>query len=187
MTNEEILVAMLDALRTLHVPHMLTGSLASNLYGMPRSTQDADFVVQVTGDVIGEIARSLPPGIRLDPQVSLETVTGTTRYVFEPTDHKYRVELFLLSDDPHDRIRFDRRCKCNVWGRETWVPTPEDVLVAKLRWFQRSRRPKDLEDIKNVLTVQQNRLDWAYLEEWCQAHGTMDLLQQLRRETPALP
>ncbi len=184
MTNEEILVAMLDALRSLGVPHMLTGSLASNLYGIPRSTQDADFVVLITADTIAAIARNLPAGLRLDPQVSFETVTGTTRYVFEPADRKYRIELFLLSDDPHDRARFDRRCKCTVLGRETWVPTPEDVLVAKLRWFHRSKRPKDLEDIRNVLSVQRDRLDLAYLEQWCRTHGTLELLRKTQREIP---
>ncbi|MDM8005392.1 MAG: hypothetical protein QUV05_04470 [Phycisphaerae bacterium] len=186
MTNEDILVAMLDALNSVGVPHMLTGSLASNLYGMPRSTQDADFVVQLTGDMLGRITGILPPSIRLDPQVSFETVTGTTRYVFEPSDHKYRIELFLLSDDPHDRMRFGRRLQCAVLGRKTWVPAPEDVLIAKLRWFHRSRRTKDLEDLRNVLSVQQDKLDWDYLQRWCQAHGTADLLQQLRQEIPPL-
>lgn len=182
MTNEEILVAMLDALHALGIAHMLTGSLASNLYGMPRSTQDADLVVQLSGDMIGAIAGKLPPSIRLDPQASFETVTGTTRYVFEPADRKYRIELFLLSDDPHDRTRFSRRRRCLVLGRETWVPTPEDVIIAKLRWFHRSRRPKDLEDIKNVLNIQHNTLDWSYLQQWCQTHGTLELLRQLRQE-----
>jgi len=39
--------ATIRALNELAIPHMLTGSLASNSYGRPRSTRDADFVVAI--------------------------------------------------------------------------------------------------------------------------------------------
>ena len=41
MNSYEATVAVIDALQALDVPYILVGSLASNLYGIPRSTKDA--------------------------------------------------------------------------------------------------------------------------------------------------
>jgi hypothetical protein len=57
--------------------------------------------------------------------------------------------------------------------RVTWLPTPEDVVVQKLRWG----RNKDLDDARDVLAVQgPETLDMAYIENWCTIHGTMERL-----------
>lgn len=46
MTAEEAALAVVDALERTGIPYMVVGSLASNLYGTPRSTQDVDIVIQ---------------------------------------------------------------------------------------------------------------------------------------------
>jgi hypothetical protein len=45
MNSEALTVLVVDALNELGVAYMLVGSFSSNLYGIPRSTKDADFVV----------------------------------------------------------------------------------------------------------------------------------------------
>ena len=71
MTSEDVIVAMIDSLNRLDVPFMLTGSLASNFYGVPRATMDADFVVELSGVSIDVLARErgnlLDPGVTLNP------------------------------------------------------------------------------------------------------------------------
>ena len=42
---ERALKLVLDALEQADIPYMLVGSFASNLYGVPRATQDADVVI----------------------------------------------------------------------------------------------------------------------------------------------
>jgi hypothetical protein len=60
------------------------------------------------------------------------------------------------------------------------------VLITKLRWSQRGRRAKDAEDVRNVIAVQGDRLDWAYVCQWCDRHGTRELLEDLRRSIPPI-
>ncbi len=57
------------------------------------------------------------------------------------------------------------------------MPTAEDVVIWKLRWA----RPKDIEDIRNVLLVQsrEGNLDWTYMREWCAKHGTLARLEEI--------
>lgn len=186
MNGLDAVGAIIDLLNSRGVPYMVTGSLASNLYGVPRSTKDADFVVQLQGRSVDEIFAPLAGQFRVDPQMSFETVTGTIKHVLRTPDHALVIELFELSQDEHDQSRFGRRVIVRTMGRDTYVPTPEDVIITKLLWYQREHRSKDLNDARNVLATQQKRLDAAYLERWCRTHGTLDLLQQLREQIPPL-
>ncbi|HLE73214.1 MAG TPA: hypothetical protein VI688_03110, partial [Anaerolineales bacterium] len=43
----------------LHVPYFLGGSIASSLYGMVRTTQDADLVAKLGADNISDFIQAL--------------------------------------------------------------------------------------------------------------------------------
>ncbi len=180
------MLAVLDALTALRIDYMLVGSFSSNLYGVARSTRDADFLVQFAGKSVSDLARRLGPEFRLDPQMPFETVTGTSRQILEVSGTPFRIELFLLSDDPYDQARFARRRQEKLLGRDAFVPSPEDVIVTKLRWSRQGRRTKDVDDVRNVIAVQAERLDWDYVHHWCDAHGTRQLLDQIRASIPPI-
>jgi len=87
----------------------------------------------------------------------------------------------LLSQDPHDQSRFERRRAVQLHDRRLWLPSPEDVVVTKLRWA----RGKDKDDVRDVMAVQRDKLDWGYIEQWCRRHGTLALMEEIRRSLPA--
>jgi hypothetical protein len=181
MTTKEIVRKVISVLEALGVPYMLVGSFSSNAYGLARNTHDADFVVQLGAVPISEIASRLGPAFKLDSQMSFETITATSRYFLTVPGDDFSVELFLLSDDPHDQQRFDRRREAEVLGAPAYLPTPEDVLITKLRWSRHGKRRKDVDDAINVISVSGNRLDWPYIEHWCDQHQTRQLLEDLRK------
>jgi len=68
-------------------------------------------------------------------------------------------------------------------AREAWLPTPEDVIVQKLRWNKVGRRSKDFDDVVSVMAVQGEAvLDWPYIEKWCAEHGTLEVLADAKAE-----
>jgi len=186
MTGNEATLAVIDALEACSIPYMLVGSYSSNVYGVERSTQDADFVVELVEGAIGELSRRLSPSIRIDRQMSFETVTMTTRFVAKVVESPFKIEFFLLSSDPHDRERFRRRRKVAAANREVWLPTAEDVIITKLRWSLLGRRSKDRDDARDVIAVQGDRIDWNYVHSWCDQHGTMGLLDEIRQSIPPI-
>lgn len=182
--NSEIslTIQVADALFASGIPYLLTGSFASNYHGIPRSTKDADFVMQLKSGVGLEFGRLLGDEFILDPQLTFETVTGTYRQYIRHRKRKFKIELFILSDDSHDQERFQRRREGEILGRKIWLLSPEDVIVSKLRWA----RNKDEDDIRNVMTVQGSNLDWNYIENWCRKHGTLALMDKIRRSVPEI-
>ena len=59
---------------------------------------------------------------------------------------------------------------------------PEDIIIQKLRW----NRDKDREDVRNIIGVQGDALDWPYIERWCDAHGTRARLEEIRAAIPEI-
>lgn len=179
MSLRQGVARVITVLNDLSIPYMVVGSFSTNFYGIPRSTQDADFVAELAPDDFLRLAGRLGDDFRPDPQMGFETVTGTSRYLLLGP-RSFVFEFFLLSEDLHDRARFARRRKVVLEGCETWIPTAEDAIVTKLRWAGHAGREKDLEDVRNVIRVRGAQLDWPYVEQWCQQHGTLSLLEKVR-------
>lgn len=171
--------AVIEALDQGAVPYMLSGSLASMYYSFPRSTTDADFVVDFDTVSLGELSDLLGSGFRVDPQSGFELIGGTRRNVIEIVGTPFKIELFRLSEEPFDQERFKRRVQVELAGRMVNLPTPEDVIVQKLIW----QRPKDREDLIGVMAVNWNSLDKTYLHKWCDDLGHRELFDELWRES----
>ena len=182
MLNDPIVLVVVDALNAEKIPFLVAGSLSSNVYGVPRSTKDADFVIELGSASVTSLRTHLPSHYHLDPQIQFESVTATLRNIIRVEGSAFTVELFRLSTDPHDQERFRRRISTKVEGRMIYLPTAEDVVVMKLRWGRELKRPKDLDDLRNVILLQQVTLDWDYVYEWCDRHETRELLDEIRRE-----
>jgi len=181
VTSDAAIIAVIEALEAQSVSYMLVGSLSANFYGISRATQDADFVVHLNSVSIFQLAERLGRGFQLDPQVAFETATVTQRHLLHVRDSTFQIELFLLSDDAHDQRRFARRRRVTILGRQSWVPAVEDVIITKLRWAALGQRSKDVDDVRNIIAVQGDRIDWDYVQSWCEQHGTRSQLDAIRR------
>jgi predicted nucleotidyltransferase len=177
MKVNDVMLMTVDALNRKNIPAMLVGSFSSNYYGIPRSTEDVDIVVQVESAPGADFTAILGDQFEAEQQLAFETNTGTYKQEFRVKGTEFKLELFQLSSDPFDQQRFKTRQRATVAGREVWLPRAEDVIVMKLRWC----RVKDREDVKGVMHVQRDRLDWGYIENWCRQHGSFGRLQELRR------
>lgn len=132
----------------------------------------------------GKLASALPSALEFEPQSSFEMVTSTRKELIKVKGSPFEIELFHLSEDSHDSTRFKRRKRIEIMpGVDAYLPTAEDVIVQKLRWSRGAKRAKDFADVVAVLQVQgPDRLDWAYIEEWCAKHQTLDLLAEAKTE-----
>lgn len=182
LAANQVVHQIVKALDASGIEYMIVGSFSSNAYGVPRSTKDADFVIQTHSDVVSLMSSQLPAGFDFDRQMSFETVTGTMRHVVEHKSTNFKVELFFLSADAHDQVRFSRRRKIELEAVPVFIAAPEDVVITKLRWASGGLRTKDSDDVRAVLAVQGTTLDLHYIRAWCARHQTLDLFEKLWRE-----
>jgi hypothetical protein len=147
---------------------MLTGSLVSSLQGEPRSTHDLDFVVVLDRESAGAFTREMEKtGCHLDEDSVLQAIDSAGTFNLIDPRHGMKVDFWLLTDDPFDRSRLARRARERVLGMDLWVTSPEDTILAKLRWSKLSGGSRKQEtDALRVYEVQYAVLDSEYLERW---------------------
>ena len=177
-----IATMVIAALSRSGVPHVVVGSFARNFHAFPRSTKDADIVLAVDPPGLGRFEAELGKDFSLDPQTTFETNTGTFRHTLVHKGTEFKTELFLLSKDAFDQERFRRRQAFQFGGVPSFVLTAEDVVITKLRWA----RPKDVEDIRDVIAVKGSALDWNYIHHWTATHGTRAKLDEIRASIPKI-
>jgi hypothetical protein len=186
MNSDEATLAVIDLLEARQVPYMVVGSFSSNYYGVPRSTKDADIVIELKVSAVRSLAEELGDQFRLDPQPTFETVTMTTSQRLEVIGIPFKIEFFHLSEDTHDQERFRRRRRVSLGARHVCLPTAEDVIITKLRWIQSSARSKDWDDVRNIIAVRGDKVDWEYVYSWCDRHGTRATLDEIRQSIPPI-
>ncbi len=179
MSATHLVLRLIAIFEQLGIPYMLVGSYSSNYYGRPRSTRDADFVVVLAEGSLGTLKRALGSEFELDSQMSFESITMTTRYVILHPATAFKIELFLLSGDPFDQSRFARRQVVEFEGLSACLPTPEDVIIQKLRWSRGGKRAKDISDATQVIQLQRASLDLAYIRHWTAQHQTTEIFESL--------
>ena len=183
MTSLEAVESFTRFLNEAGVSYMVVGSFSSNYHGIPRSTKDADIVLQFDAAAWHLFSGNLPEGLTLDSQGGFEMVTATRKEIVRVEGTLFDIEVFHLSGDPFDQSRFSRRRKVDLGdGLIAWVATAEDVIVQKIRWLKNANRTKDYEDVLNVLRRKKELLDFKYIENWCDQHGTLEILAKAREE-----
>jgi hypothetical protein len=61
MTEQQLLVDCLRRLNAAEITYYLTGSMASNYWGIPRTTHDLDFVIQLPPSAVSKIVSAFSP------------------------------------------------------------------------------------------------------------------------------
>jgi hypothetical protein len=89
----------------------------------------------------------------------------------------------MWTGDAFDASRFARRLQESVLGVTAFVSTPEDTILAKLRWARMSGgSEKQFGDALRVFEAQRRRLDLGYLERRVDELGLAELWGRLLAE-----
>ena len=179
MTQEELLQDCLVRLNQSGVAYLVTGSMASNYWGIPRTTHDLDFVIQLPPSAVPQLVAVF----RGDYFIDAEAV----RAAFQPPhqfnaihEHSaYKVDFWLPVNSPFERAMFKRRLACTLFGVPAWIATAEDVVLHKLYWDKLTPSARQLGDAAGVFRVQKGALDEAYLRHWAAELGVTETLNRL--------
>lgn len=183
----KVALFVLEILDRLAVPYHLGGSYASSIHGIPRQTQDVDLVVDLREDRIHRLVEALSGEFYVDEAAVARAVKerGTCNLVHHATGIK--VDLFIKGATAFDGAEFDRRLAIRLGEespRDVFVKSAEDTLLRKLLWYRMGGEVSDRQwgDVRGILSVQEGRLDLAYLREWAERLGIDDLLMRLLAE-----
>jgi hypothetical protein len=181
MTQEDFVVRLTQRLEAAGIPFMIVGSLGSSLYGQPRSTQDADVVIEPTPEQLERFVQLLGDEYYVSLDAARDAMRRHSMVNIIDFASGYKADLIFPKDRPFDREQFERR-RVEAWfGHSLPFATPEDVVLAKLEWDRITHSERQLQDALHVLRVQGPRLDRDYLRRWAAELGVSQRLEELLR------
>jgi hypothetical protein len=190
MQNEplEVTLKVTGVFEKLGVPYLISGSLASTLYGMVRNTQDADIVAEMRLEHLQPFVSALQDEFYLDDVMIGESIKRNSSFNLIHRDTMFKVDVFIPRPRPFLQSQLARARK-QTFTFETEVSakfaSPEDTILSKLEWYRMGGEVSDRQwrDILGVLTTRAGELDLAYLRQWAGELKVGDLLERALNES----
>jgi len=188
LSRSEILLFVIDQLERLEIPYMLVGSFASNYWGRPRFTHDADMIVEIPAGKAASLASALETGFYAPSFAIEEAIAKRSHFNVIHLEQSFKVDFWVRRDEPYAREDFQRRRLVTMFGHPVWVNSPEDTILNKLRWYKISPvLDRQLQDALEVYEIQEPDLNQDYLDRWAVRLGVTDLLARIRAEAARPP
>jgi hypothetical protein len=179
MNERELLVDCLRRLNRTGLTYYPTGSMASNYWGIPRTTHDLDFVVQLPPAAVPSLVQAFSGDYYLDEAAVRAVYQPPHQFNAIDTRSALKVDFWLPKPEPFDREMLQRRVPVELFGEPAWIATAEDVILHKLVWNQISPSERQLGDAAGVVAVQADVLDKNYLRRWARELGLDKELERL--------
>lgn len=169
---------VIERLDQAAIPYMLTGSMALNFYGHPRATNDFDIVIEVWRQDEERLFSLFQDGF----YVTRESIHEALQFerLFNVIDEEtiFKVDFIIRKNDPLSRGQFQRRQLRKLGGVRAYLISAEDLILSKLEWSRESLSEMQERDIKNLVRILGDGLDYRYLEDWAARLGQMERLKR---------
>jgi hypothetical protein len=189
MSQSELLKKVILVLENAGIEYMATGSIVSSIQGEPRATHDIDLVILLKESKVSELLSAFPPpNFYLDADAIRDTLRNGEMFNLIEVQEGDKVDFWVLTAEGFDQSRFSRRQAVPFMGLNLQVSSPEDTILAKLRWAKLSGgSAKQFGDALHVYEVQFPVLDQNYLEHWVAELRLETLWKRLCEEAVVLP
>lgn len=186
MSEGDLFLVFVREFEALGLRYMLTGSVASTLYGEPRVTHDVDVVLALPRAMIRRLVAAFPierfycPPEEVLIQEALRRQRGHFNLITHDTG--FKADVYLANEDPLHEEALSRRRRLEVEGVGVWVAPPEYVIVRKLEFYREGGSEKHLRDIRAMLSISGELIDVPWLEAWIRRLGLAREWELVQRE-----
>jgi hypothetical protein len=166
MQDPDFISLFVTPLETAGIQYMITGSVASSIYGEPRNTLDIDLVVLIRPDQIPLLPQLFPENDFYLPPSDVVAIESRreSRGHFNIIHHDTGLKADIYLSRNHSTLPWalahTRRVKTGIC--EITVAPPEYVIIHKLEFYQESGHQRHLRDIAGM--IEQQELDLEFLD-----------------------
>jgi len=168
MQELNLLKVFLDPLNYSGIRYMVTGAVASMVYGEPRLTHDIDIVVELSEEDANRILEWFSESEFYCPPIEIIKVEMKRpfRGHFNLLHHEtgFKADIYLMGEDSLHHWAMSKRRHIAMEGTSIWVAPPEYVILRKLQYYREGRSEKHLRDIAGMIEVSNDQIDSKELE-----------------------
>lgn len=183
---EDFVQKVIAALDATGVVYLIGGAIAVWAWGEPRSTLDLDVVVSIPLETIGQLSKELEKnGMLVPTEIILDNILENRADIPINAIHGqsgYKADLYPLREGDELRASaLQRRQKIDLGEPlgETFIHSPEDLIIYKLWYYSLSQQTKHVRDIASIVMTLGNELDFTYIQKWVIKKGLTSLWGEL--------
>jgi hypothetical protein len=183
-----VTIQVTRVLEKLGIPYLIGGSLASTIYGMPRTTLDSDIVADMSPIHIQPFIASLQDEFYMDEEMIAGSIQRHSSFNIIHRTSMFKVDVFIPHPSPFHRSQLARAQK-QTFSTDPEVSarfsSAEDTILAKLEWYRLGGEISERQwrDVLGILKTLAEALDRDYLREWAKELKVNDLLEQAQAES----
>lgn len=170
MREHELFLLFTSPLNDLGLTYLVTGSVASIIYGEPRVTHDIDIVLELHATDAVRLVPAFPLEDFYCPPAEVIQLEARReqRGHFNLIHHEtgYKADIYIMSNQPLHSWAMKRRRSIELHGGSLWVAPPEYVILRKLEYLREGGSEKHARDIRGMLEVSGQSIDRESIENW---------------------
>lgn len=157
MGISDFYIRVVRALDEIGAPYMIVGAFGGSVFGIMRSTNDIDMLVDLQEKDCYAISEKFPlPRYYADPEMIKNSIEMGIMFNLVDTEEGARADLVPLKREPEYQLAFDRRVRETFQSPsgeifEAWVAQPTDIIIGKLHAWKEGRSDKHPKDIFAIL------------------------------------
>jgi hypothetical protein len=188
VTAPDLIGLFIEPIERTRISYMITGGVATVIYGDPRFTRDIDVVLELARLDVPRLAAAFEGGAFYVPptEVLHEEARRPEGGHFNiiHRDTALRADIYLVGNDPLHAWALERRSRMQVETIDIWVAPLEYVILRKLLYYQTSGSDRHLRDIAMMLRISGDILDVDALRGWLSRLDLEGVFQRARRYEP---
>lgn len=183
--DPDLIGLFIGPLEGIGAPYMITGGVASVIYGDPRFTRDIDVVLELSAADVSRLAAAFEGSAFYVPPLEVLREEAARRagghFNLIHRDTGLRADVYLRGDDPLHSWAFGCRVRLHVTGLDVWLAPLEYVILRKLEYYRASGSDRHLRDVGMMLQVSGERLDRGTMASWVERRGLSQEMAAARR------
>lgn len=175
MTSPDILIALKPLTQTfnkLSIPYYIGGSLASSIYGMPRTTLDVDIAAEIDPNKIQDLKNNLEEEYYIDENMIKSAINNSSSFNLIHLETSIKIDVFVYKNSAYQQNAIKRRKEDTLFeddkNSKFCFASPEDIILNKLIWYKMGNKTSERQwlDVTGVIKIQGDSLDKMYLKKW---------------------
>ncbi len=180
MQEHKLFQIFTEKFNELKSPYMITGSVASIVYGEPRLTHDIDIVITIPLSLIEKFSHLFPedefyfPPIEVIKNEILRENRGHCNIIHHDTG--FKADIYFAGNNDFQHWALENVKIIGFFGEAMPIAPVEYVIIKKIEFYKEGKAQKHINDIKSILENSKtiinfdllNKLvtQFGFVEEW---------------------
>ena len=161
----DVLKTVIQRLDKLKIPYMITGSIATNFYTIPRMTRDIDIVIELHLNDVNKLFNAFKDSFYIDKNMIKDAIEKQFSFNIIHNEKIVKVDFLIKKNSEYRKLEFSRRKVVELAGMKLSITASEDLIISKLFWAKDSHSEMQLKDVANIVQDSEG-LDKKYLTKW---------------------